>query len=165
MPRQTAPLPTRFIVVKTRPEWRGFPMPERLRPPCEDIASIRATRGECVSRHFYDTALYSACVTDGCIEDAQDHHACARAIEALRKMPFRNRCVDIVEILPVVENVCAAKDDEIALSAARVHAGYRRDSSVESAQSFFRYRLQKETTVATCGTTVVVRDSTVTLWA
>ncbi|WP_157687248.1 hypothetical protein [Burkholderia lata] len=51
MTRQTATLPTVFIVVQTRPEWPGFPMLERLRPLREFIAPIRETQGECVSRH------------------------------------------------------------------------------------------------------------------
>ncbi|WP_346778988.1 darcynin family protein [Burkholderia sp. Ac-20384] len=165
MTRQTAPPPTVFIVVKTRPEWPGFPMLERLRPLREYIAPSRETQGECVSRHDSDTAYDSARVTDGRIGYAQDHHARELVIEALRETPPQDRCFDIVEILPGVESADAADDDEVALSAVQAHAGYGRDASATFAQSFFPNHPQKEMTVATCGTTVVVRDSTVTLWA
>ncbi|MCA8272478.1 hypothetical protein LGN17_08125 [Burkholderia sp. AU30280] len=167
-PRQKgihATLPTLLIVVKTRPERLGVPMPERLRPPRECIAPIRETRRERASPRLYAAALCSARVTDGRIGAGQDHRACERAIAALRARPLRDRCFDIAEILPGVENAHAANDDAVAPSAVQVHAGYRRDAGAAFAQSFFSSRPLTKTTVATCGTTVVVRDSTVTMWA
>ncbi|VWD60170.1 hypothetical protein BLA50215_07242 [Burkholderia lata] len=165
MRRQTAPPSTLFIHVKRRSEWLGFPVRERLQPLRDYIAPIRKTHGERVSLHFYDTAFYSARVTDGRIRDAHDHHACERVIDTLRETPFRDRCFDIVENLPGVENALADNGEAVALSAVPAHAGYRRDASAAFAQSFFLRRPLTKTTVATCGTTVVVRDSTVTLWA
>ncbi|WP_423380780.1 darcynin family protein [Burkholderia sp. LMG 32019] len=151
-----------------RTELRGFPVPERLRLPPEHIAPIIDTHGERVSPRFRDTPFYSARVTDGGNRDADDHHACELAnltIAALRETPFRRRHFDIVEILPGVESAGASNDGDIAPPPARAHAARNRDACASCAQSFFPRRPRKKTTVATCGTTVVVRDSTVTLWA
>ncbi|VWD00262.1 darcynin family protein [Burkholderia lata] len=132
-PRQTATRPTLFILVKKRPEWPDFPALERLRPLREYIPPIRETQGERVSLHVYDTAFHSACVTDGGIGDAQDHHACGHVIDALRETSFRDHSFDIVESTPRVENIYETNDDAVALSAVRVHAGYGRDASAVSA--------------------------------
>ncbi|WP_174980760.1 darcynin family protein [Burkholderia lata] len=164
VPLLAAPPPA-LILVKTHPQWLGSPVPKRLQPLRDYIAPIRKTHGERVSLHCHDTAFHSARVTDGCIGNAHDHHACERVIDTLRETPFRDRCFDIVEILPGVENVYAANGEAAALPAVRAHAGYRRDAGAAFAQSFFLRRPLTKTTVATCGTTVVVRDSTVTLWA
>ncbi|MBN3835211.1 darcynin [Burkholderia sp. Ac-20344] len=165
MPRQTAPPLTVFMLLKTRLEWLGFPAPERLRLLRNHIAPIRKTHGERVSPRLYDTRFYSARMIDVWIRDAQDRHTCELAIDARRERPFRDRDVGIVAILPGVENASASNDDEVALFAVEVHAARRRRACAAFAQSFFLHRPPTRTTVATCGTTVVVRDSTVTLWA
>ncbi|VWC49374.1 hypothetical protein BLA17378_00605 [Burkholderia aenigmatica] len=165
MPRLTAPPPTLFILVKTRPEWPGRPAPQRLRLRRDPIAPLRTTHGANAPPRFDDAGFHSARVTGVRVRRAQDHHTCERVIEARREIPFRDRDFNIVTILSGVEHVNASGDGKIVLSAVQTHTARRRHASAASAQSFFPCRPLKKTTVATCGTTVVVRDSTVTLWA
>ncbi|RQS33566.1 hypothetical protein DIE03_09400 [Burkholderia sp. Bp8992] len=69
-------------------------------------------------------------------------------------------------MLPCVENASHASiDDEAARPAGRFRVAHRHDRCAVRAQSFFPYGSPERTTVATCGTTVVTRDSAVTLWA
>ncbi|RBL66408.1 hypothetical protein C3E98_037720 [Pseudomonas sp. MWU13-2625] len=110
-------------------------------------------------------AFHSARMAGDCIGAEQDHRACERAIAARRETPRRDRCFGVVEVLPGVESAHAANDDAVAPSAVQVHARSRRDAGAAFLQSFFSWRPLTKTTVATCGTTVVVRDSTVTMWA
>ncbi|WP_423369853.1 darcynin family protein [Burkholderia sp. LMG 32019] len=96
---------------------------------------------------------------------ADHRHSRRTRVAALRETSFRHRHFDIVEIVPGVESAGASTDGDIAPSTARAHAARKRDACAACAQSFFPRHPRKKTTVATCGTTVVVRDSTVTLWA
>ncbi|AWV02107.1 darcynin [Burkholderia sp. JP2-270] len=117
MTQQTSTPLTVFMLVKTRPEWLGFPVPERFRLLREHIEPILKTHGERVSLRFYDTEFYSARVTDVWVWDAHDRHAYELVVEALRETPFWDRYFDIVEILPGVENAYASNYGEAALSA------------------------------------------------
>ncbi|WP_081894925.1 darcynin family protein [Burkholderia paludis] len=109
MTRQASPPAHRFMRVDMRPEWLGLPVPERFRQLREHVEPILKTHGECVSLRFRDTRFYSACLTDLWVRDEQDHHTSERVVETLRETPFRDRYVDIAEILPDVEERTPAR--------------------------------------------------------
>ncbi|MBY8607792.1 darcynin family protein [Burkholderia arboris] len=117
MTQSTSTALTVFMLVKTRPERLGFPVPERFRLLREHVEPFPKAHSERVSLRFYDTAFYSARVTGVQVWDARDHHAYERVVDALRETPFRDRHFDIVEILPRVENAYASNYGEAALSA------------------------------------------------
>ncbi len=80
--------------------------------------------------------------------------------------PFRDRCVVSVGILPCVESASRASNDGgAAQSSGQFGRAHKHDRRATFAQSFFLHSSPERTTVATCGTTVVTRDSAVTLWA
>ncbi|VWD60399.1 hypothetical protein BLA39750_07302 [Burkholderia lata] len=165
MLRHTATLHNVCTLVKTHPEWLGFPVQERSRQLGEYIAPNLQTHGECESPRFRDTGRCPARVADAGMRDAQDHLACERTVEALRETPFRDHAFDIVEFVSGAENAYAFNDGEVTLPAIHAHVARRQDACAAFAQSYFPRPPLTETTVAICGTTVVVRDSTVTLWA
>ncbi|ONJ04070.1 hypothetical protein A8D95_08635 [Burkholderia cenocepacia] len=68
--------------------------------------------------------------------------------------------------MPGIENARAPRNGDAASFTGRAtHSTRTGNASLAHAQSFFPPQPQEKTTVATCGTTVVVRDATVTLWA
>ncbi|OXI30459.1 hypothetical protein CFB89_25190 [Burkholderia sp. AU16741] len=78
-----------------------------------------------------------------------------RAVDLPRDTRFGDRRV---ALLPRIENACA--------SLRRCCVVHRPGSaSLARARSSFPRHPPEKTTVATCGTTVVVRDAAVTLWA
>ncbi|RQV64684.1 hypothetical protein DF024_13025 [Burkholderia cenocepacia] len=78
-----------------------------------------------------------------------------RAVE----LPCGKRFADHrVNLRPRIENACASR--------RRCRVVHRPGStSLTRARSSFPRHPPEKTTVATCGTTVVVRDAAVTLWA
>ncbi|WP_107311125.1 darcynin family protein [Burkholderia metallica] len=128
------------------------------RTHCTALVETDGTRD---SLRCNETPPDSAWTNDLRVRAAQDRHARERAVAALHETQPGDRRFDIAKILPTVENAHAPT------TAARP-----RSPSAESMlrvrpvrESFFPPRPPEKTTVATCGTTVVVRDSTVTLWA
>ncbi|RSB89895.1 hypothetical protein EGT47_03270 [Burkholderia cenocepacia] len=68
--------------------------------------------------------------------------------------------------MPGIENARAPGNGDAASFTGRTtHSTRTSNAPLAHAQSFFPPQPQEKTTVATCGTTVVVRDATVTLWA
>nr|WP_257127306.1 hypothetical protein [Burkholderia sp. ABCPW 11] len=78
-----------------------------------------------------------------------------RAVDAPCDTPFGDHCVDVQ---PGIENAPTLRCGDTALFVPG-------SASLAHAQSSLRRHPPEKTTVATCGTTVVARDATVTLWA
>ncbi len=108
---------TVFMLVKTNPEWLGFPVEERFRLLGEHVEPILAKHRDKIGLRFYDVEFYSARVTDVWIWEAADHHAYELLVEDLRETPFWDRYFQIVEILPGVENAYAANYGRKPLAA------------------------------------------------
>ncbi|WP_285031260.1 darcynin family protein [Mycolicibacterium sp. lyk4-40-TYG-92] len=97
---------TVFILVKTNPEWLGFPVAKRFDELARHLQSI-LDRHKAVSFTWYDTEFYTAHVTDVWVLAAADPHEYELAVEALRETPLWDRYFAIVEILPGVANAYA----------------------------------------------------------
>jgi Darcynin, domain of unknown function len=98
---------TVFMLVKTTPEWLGFPPDRRFELARGQLTPILKKYADSVSLRFFDVEFYAARVTDIWMWDAKDHHAYQLLVEDLRETPFWDRYFDIVEILPGVENAYA----------------------------------------------------------
>ncbi len=109
---------TVFMLVKTMPEWLGFPIDERFRLLREYLEPILKKHAGHVSLRFYDIEFYSARVTDLWMWEATSHHAYELLVEDLRETPFWDRYFAIVEILPGVENAYAKNYDRATLQAS-----------------------------------------------
>jgi hypothetical protein len=105
------------MLVKTLPEWLGFPVDERFRLLAEHVEPIVRKHRERVRLRFYDVEFYTARVTDVWVWEATDHHAYELLVEDLRETPFWDRYFQIVEILPGVENAYASNYGRAALGA------------------------------------------------
>ena len=108
---------TVFMLVKTNPEWLGFPVDERFRLLAEHVEPIVRKHRRQVRLRFFDIEFYSARITDLWMWEASDHHAYELLVEDLRETPFWDRYFQIVEILPGVENAYATNYDRAALGA------------------------------------------------
>jgi darcynin-like uncharacterized protein len=108
---------TVFMLVKTCPEWLGFPVEERFRLLGEHVEPILRKYRDRVKLRFYDVEFYSARVTDLWLWEATDHHAYELLVEALRETPFWDRYFQILEILPAIENAYAANYGRPPLAA------------------------------------------------
>jgi hypothetical protein len=106
-----------FMLVKTNPEWLGFPVEERLRLLAQHVEPILRKHREKVRLRFYDVEFYSARVTDIWLWDAADSHSYELLVEDLRETPFWDRYFAIVEILAGVENAYAKNHERQALPA------------------------------------------------
>ena len=101
------PALTAFMLVKTTPEWLGFPPDRRFELVREHLTPIVKRHASGVSLRFFDTEFYSARVTDIWMWDAKDHQSYQLLVEDLRASPFWDRYFAIVEILTGVENAYA----------------------------------------------------------
>jgi hypothetical protein len=101
------PALTVFMLVKTSPEWLGFPVERRFDLLQEQFTPILRKHSAGVRLRFFDIEFYSARVTDLWLWDARDHHAYQLLVEDLRETPFWDRYFEIVEILTGVENAYA----------------------------------------------------------
>ncbi|MDY3552447.1 darcynin family protein [Gemmata sp. JC717] len=101
------PSVTVFMLVKTAPEWLGFPVDERFQLLREQFTPILRKHEGRVRLRFFDVEFYSTRVTDVWLWDAVDHHAYQLLVEDLRETPFWDRYFQIVEILTGVENAYA----------------------------------------------------------
>jgi chlorite dismutase len=106
-----------FMLVKTNPEWLGFPVEERFRLLAQHVEPILHKHREKVRLRFYDVEFYSARVTDIWLWDVADPHSYELLVEDLRETPFWDRYFAIVEILAGVENAYAKNYDRQALPA------------------------------------------------
>jgi chlorite dismutase len=106
-----------FMLVKTNPEWLGFPVEERFRLLAEHVEPILRKHREKVRLRFYDVEFYSARVTDIWLWDAADPHSYELLVEDLRETPFWDRYFAIIEILAGVENAYAKNYGRQALPA------------------------------------------------
>ncbi|PNG26486.1 darcynin [Methylocella silvestris] len=105
------------MLVKTSPEWLGFPVKTRFAELREHFEPILRKHAEGVRLRFYDAEFYSARVTDIWLWEATSHHAYELLVEDLRETAFWDRFFDIVEIIPAVENAYAANYGEAPLAA------------------------------------------------
>ncbi|MCW2349849.1 hypothetical protein M2336_003215 [Sphingobium sp. B1D7B] len=101
------PALTVFMLVKTSPEWLGFPVDQRFALLNEQFAPILRKHAGKVALRFFDVEFYATRVTDIWMWDAIDHHAYQLLVEDLRETAFWDRYFDIVEILTGVENAYA----------------------------------------------------------
>lgn len=106
-----------FMLVKTNPEWLGFPVGERFKLLAQHVEPILRKHHEKIRLRFYDVEFYSARVTDIWLWDAADPHSYELLVEDLRETPFWDRYFSIVEILAGVENAYAKNNDHQALLA------------------------------------------------
>ncbi|RUP27798.1 MAG: darcynin [Mycolicibacterium sp.] len=97
---------TVFMLVKTNPEWLGFPVAKRFDELARHLQPI-LDRHKAVNFTWYDTEFYSARVTDVWVLAAADPHEYELAVEELRETPLWDRYFAIVEILPGVANAYA----------------------------------------------------------
>jgi hypothetical protein len=97
---------TAFMLVKTSPEWLGFPVDRRFELVREYLTPILKKHKD-VSLRFFDVEFYTARVTDIWMWDARDHHSYQLLVEDLRETPFWDRYFEVVEILTGVENAYA----------------------------------------------------------
>jgi hypothetical protein len=119
---QTATTPfkpaiTVFMLVKTRPEWLGFPVEKRFEELAAHVEPALKKHSAKVRLRFYDVEFYATRVTDIWVWEAADHHAYQLLIEDLRETPMWDRYFDIVEILPGVENAYADNYNRAPLAA------------------------------------------------
>jgi hypothetical protein len=108
---------TVFMLVKTTPEWLGFPVSRRGELAREQLTPILKKHAAGVSLRYFDVEFYSARVTDIWMWDAKDHHSYQLLIEELRESQFWDRYFEIVEILPGVENAYARNYNSEVITA------------------------------------------------
>ncbi|KAB7759205.1 darcynin family protein [Mycolicibacterium mucogenicum] len=97
---------TVFMLVKTNPEWLGFPVAKRFDELTLHLQPI-LDRHPAVDFKWIDTEFYTARVTDVWMWEAADQHQYELAVEELRESPLWDRYFAVVEILPGVANAYA----------------------------------------------------------
>lgn len=95
---------TAFMLVKTRPEFLGLSVEERVEVFRTEVIPAVTSKVKDVRSRFFDTEFYSARVTDVWMWEARDHHAYQLLVEALRETSFWGRYFEVVELLVGVEN-------------------------------------------------------------
>jgi hypothetical protein len=108
---------TVFMLVKTTPEWLGFPEERRNELARAQLTPILKKHAAGVSLRFFDVEFYSARVTDIWMWDAKDHRSYQLLVEELRESPFWDRYFEVVEILTGVENAYAKNYNREVLTA------------------------------------------------
>lgn len=108
---------TVFMLVKTTPEWLGFPVAHRQELARTQLTPILKKHEAGVSLRYFDVEFYSARVTDIWMWDARDHHSYELLVEELRETPFWDRYFEVVEILTGVEDAYAKNYDSAVLTA------------------------------------------------
>jgi hypothetical protein len=108
---------TVFMLVKTTPEWLGFPVDRRHELARTQLTPILKKHETGVRLRFFDVEFYSARVTDIWMWDANDHHSYELLVEELRETPFWDRYFEVVEILTGVEDAYAKNYDRAVLTA------------------------------------------------
>jgi hypothetical protein len=108
---------TVFMLVKTTPEWLGFPEERRNELARAQLTPILKKHAAGVALRFFDVEFYSARVTDIWMWDAKDHHSYQLLVEELRESPFWDRYFEVVEILTGVENAYAKNYNREVLTA------------------------------------------------
>lgn len=98
---------TVFMLVKTTPEWLGYPVDRRNELARNTLRPILEKYAPKVSLRFFDVEFYSARVTDIWMWDAADHQSYELLVEELRETPFWDRYFQVVEILTGVEDAYA----------------------------------------------------------
>jgi len=111
------PAVTVFMLVKTSPEWLGFPVDRRFELLAEYFTPILKKHAATVTLRFFDVEFYSTRITDVWMWDAADHQSYQLLVEDLRETAFWDRYFDIVEILTGVENAYARNYDRPAINA------------------------------------------------
>ncbi|ABI63310.1 darcynin family protein [Granulibacter bethesdensis] len=111
------PALTVFMLVKTSPEWLGFPVERRFALLEEQFTPILRKHAAHVTLRFFDVEFYATRVTDLWMWDARDHHSYQLLVEDLRETAFWDRYFEIVEILPGVENAYARNYGRPAINA------------------------------------------------
>lgn len=104
---------TVFFVVKTSPEWLGFPIETRIGHARNTLQPLFDEFQGRVRLKWYDVEFYTARVTDVWMIEAADHHSYQLFCEKLRETPFWDRFFLVKDILPGELNAWA-KNYEIA---------------------------------------------------
>ena len=107
------PALTVFFLVKTSPEWLGFPFEARLDHARSSYQPILDEFQGRVRLKWYDVEFYTAVVTDVWMIEAKDHHSYQLFCEKLRETPFWDRFFLVKDILPGELNAWA-KNYEVA---------------------------------------------------
>ena len=94
------PALTVFFLVKTSPEWLGFPFETRLEQGRSVLQPILDEFAGRVRLKWYDVEFYTARVTDVWMIEAKDHHGYQLFCEKLRETPFWDRYFMVKDILP-----------------------------------------------------------------
>jgi Darcynin, domain of unknown function len=110
------PALTVFMLVKTMPEWLGFPVDRRFQLLKEQIEPVLQKHRANIRLRFYDVEFYATRVTDVWLWEARDHHAYQLLVEDLRETAFWDRYFEIVEILTGVENAYAKNYNRAAIT-------------------------------------------------
>ena len=105
---------TVFMLVKTNPEWLGFPVAKRFDELALHLQPI-LDRHQAVTFKWVDTEFFTARVTDVWVFEAADPHEYELAVEELRETPLWDRYFAVVEILPGVANAYADNYGRAAL--------------------------------------------------
>ncbi len=111
------PAITIFMLVKTTPEWLGFPVEKRHELAKAQLTPVLEKHRDKVRLRYFDIEFYSARVTDLWMWEARDHHAYELLVEELRETPFWDRWFEVVEILPGVEDSYAKNYDRETITA------------------------------------------------
>ncbi|MFE1601763.1 darcynin family protein [Methylobacterium sp. ID0610] len=106
-----------FMLVKTSPEWLGFPVPTRFAHLRKDLQPIIRKYADRVTFRWYDAEFYTTRLTDLWLIEAKSSHDYEMMVEELRETPLWDRYFQIVEIIPAIENAYARNYDEAPVGA------------------------------------------------
>ncbi|MET0280959.1 MAG: darcynin family protein [Steroidobacteraceae bacterium] len=108
---------TVFFLVKTAPEWLGFPFATRLEHARTTLQPILDEFQGRVQLKWYDVEFYTAEATDIWMIEAKDHHSYQLFCEKLRETPFWDRFFLVKSILPGELNAWAKNYEVDALQS------------------------------------------------
>jgi len=91
---------TTFFMVKTSPEWLGFPVETRMAHAHDIYQPILDEFAGRIRHRWYDVEFYTAQITDIWVIEAKDHHSYQLFCEKLRETPFWDRFFLIHDIFP-----------------------------------------------------------------
>ena len=100
------PVMTVFMLVKTNPEWLGFPVDKRFAELTTHLESALRRRPS-VKLRWFDVEFYTTKASDVLVWETTSRHEYELLVEELRETPLWDRYFTIVDILPGVENAYA----------------------------------------------------------
>jgi hypothetical protein len=108
---------TTFFLVKTSPEWLGFPFETRLSHARTILQPILNEFQERVRLKWYDVEFYTATISDIWMIEARDHHSYQLFCEKVRETPFWDRFFLVKDIFPGELNAWAKNYEVEALTS------------------------------------------------